>query len=121
MVNKNTYGFYVSSNLTDDQIRKNTSITNFSHLHLQMQYLGCLIYTGKKKVVYFNTMVAKTSNKMQGWQGTLLSLKVNMFLSNQFFNPFLFILCLLFIPLKSPQLNLDDHLQYFLGKGESQE
>lgn len=38
-----------------------------------MQYLGCPIFSGRKKVAYFNNMVAKFSNKLQGWQGRLLS------------------------------------------------
>lgn len=38
-----------------------------------MQYLECPIYLGKYKITYFNNMVAKVSNRMQGWQGKLLS------------------------------------------------
>lgn len=45
-----------------------------------MQYLGCPIYVGRKKVVYFNNMVAKVANIMQGWQGRLLSFGGNVVL-----------------------------------------
>lgn len=66
------FGFYVSSNLDDDNITEIKHISEFNHLQFAMQYLGCPVYLGRKKGVYFNNMVSKVSNRLQGWQGRLL-------------------------------------------------
>lgn len=53
-----------------DDIKK---ITKFQSYPFPMQYLGCPVYCGRKKVVYYNNMVAKVVNKVQGWQTKYLS------------------------------------------------
>ncbi|XP_019266683.1 PREDICTED: uncharacterized protein LOC109244105 [Nicotiana attenuata] len=73
MVNKGKSGFYTSLKEGDTRITDISRITGFSYCQFPMIYLGCPIYVGRKKVVYFNNMVAKVANRMQGWQGRLLS------------------------------------------------
>ncbi|XP_070020110.1 uncharacterized protein [Nicotiana sylvestris] len=69
LVNKAKSGFYV--NFQDDDIRINQikQIIGYNHCHFPMQYLGCPICIGRKKVVYFNNMVANIAKRLQGWQG----------------------------------------------------
>ncbi|XP_019227829.1 PREDICTED: uncharacterized protein LOC109209105 [Nicotiana attenuata] len=73
LVNKAKSDFYV--NFQDDDIRINRikQITGYNRCHFPMQYLGCPIYIGRKKVVYFNNMVANIAERLQGWQGKFLT------------------------------------------------
>lgn len=73
LVNKNKSGFYVTLKDSDPKINIIKQLTGFTHCQFPMQYLGCPIYVGHKKMMYFNTMVAKIAKRLQGWHGILLS------------------------------------------------
>ncbi|XP_019266837.1 PREDICTED: uncharacterized protein LOC109244235 [Nicotiana attenuata] len=73
MVNKRKSSFYVPFQEDDQRITDINKITGFQWCQFPMKYLGCPIYLGRKKVVYFSDMVAKVANRMQGWQSKLLS------------------------------------------------
>ncbi|OIT23354.1 hypothetical protein A4A49_28503 [Nicotiana attenuata] len=73
MVNRQKSGCYVSSKLNCNKIHEIRASVGFPHFQFLMQYLGRSIFPGRKKVVYFNKMVAEFSNKLQVWQGRLLS------------------------------------------------
>ncbi|KAM3305730.1 hypothetical protein P3S67_012597 [Capsicum chacoense] len=75
MINTRKSGFIVSSNFPVDCITDVQNITGFSQLQFPLHYLGCPIYKGKNKIVYYHNMIAKVSNKLQGWQGKLLSFR----------------------------------------------
>ncbi|XP_070026250.1 uncharacterized protein [Nicotiana sylvestris] len=73
MVNRQKSAFYVPPNFNGIKICDIRNILCCPHYQFPMQYLGCPIYAGRKKVVYFNGMVAKFSNRLKGWPGKLLS------------------------------------------------
>lgn len=73
LINKNKSGFLLLANFPLDYIHDVENVTGFSQLKFPFQYLGCPIYRRKKKIVYFNNMVAKVSHKLQGWLGNFLS------------------------------------------------
>lgn len=73
LINKNKYGFYVPFKDDDPRINSIRDILDFNQSQFPMQYLGCPIYFGRKRIVYFNNMVAKVSKRLQRWQGKLLS------------------------------------------------
>lgn len=49
-INKKKCGIYVSANLTEDNIKEIELISGFNHLKFPMQYLGCPIIKGGKKL-----------------------------------------------------------------------
>ncbi|XP_059315722.1 uncharacterized protein LOC132066425 [Lycium ferocissimum] len=69
IINRRKSGFLVSANFPAECINDVENITGFSQLQFPMKYLGCPIYRGTNKIVYYNNMVAKVSNRLQGWQG----------------------------------------------------
>ncbi|XP_075085103.1 uncharacterized protein LOC142168333 [Nicotiana tabacum] len=73
LVNKFKFGFYVNFKDDDPRINQTKQITGYNHCQFPMQYLGCPIYTGRKKVIYFNNMVVNIAKRLQGWQGKFLS------------------------------------------------
>lgn len=48
-------------------------ITGFSRKSLPTKYLGCMLFSGRKKISYFGDMVAKIEKKLAGWKGKLLT------------------------------------------------
>lgn len=40
---------------------------------LPLQYLGNVLYRGRRKKIYFQHLVDKVSRRLQGWQGRFLS------------------------------------------------
>ncbi|XP_009621758.1 uncharacterized protein [Nicotiana tomentosiformis] len=73
MVNKRKSEFYTSWQEDNPRICDIHRITGFSYCQFPMLYLRFPIYVGRKKIVYFNNMVSKVANRMQGWQGRFLS------------------------------------------------
>ncbi|XP_075112636.1 uncharacterized protein LOC142182308 [Nicotiana tabacum] len=73
LVNKAKSSFYVNFQDDDTRINQIKQITGYNHYHFPMQYLGCPIYIGRKKVIYFNNMVANIAKRLQGWQGKFLT------------------------------------------------
>lgn len=73
MVNKRKSEFYTSWQEDNPRICDIYRITGFSYCQFSMLYLRFPIYVGRKKIVYFNNMVSKVANRMQGWQGRFLS------------------------------------------------
>ncbi|XP_059315605.1 uncharacterized protein LOC132066278 [Lycium ferocissimum] len=64
LINRNKSGFYVTFKEDDPRISLIKGITGFNHCQFPMIYLGCPIYVGRKKIVYFNTMVAKVARRL---------------------------------------------------------
>ncbi|XP_075086091.1 uncharacterized protein LOC142168830 [Nicotiana tabacum] len=61
LVNKRKSGFYTSAQDDDPRIPKIQRITGFPNCPFPIQYLGCPIYVGRKKIIYSTTR----------WQGKL--------------------------------------------------
>ena len=50
-----------------------SDITGFSRGSLPFSYLGCTIFKGLSKQIYFEKIVMKIQNKVDGWKAKILS------------------------------------------------
>lgn len=73
MVNKRKSAFMVSSNTPLLVIEDIKAITSFSHSHFPLPFY---LFGVSKKKCYFENMVAKITNRTQGWKGKILSIGV---------------------------------------------
>lgn len=48
-------------------------VTRFQKKRLPIKYLGCVLFTGRKRIEYFSDMVQNFERKMAGWKAKLLS------------------------------------------------
>ncbi|XP_070056298.1 uncharacterized protein [Nicotiana tomentosiformis] len=48
-------------------------ITGFTRKGSPITYLGCPMYIGRKRIMYFNDLISKVISRIRRWQGTLLS------------------------------------------------
>ncbi|CAA6655168.1 unnamed protein product [Spirodela intermedia] len=77
LVNASKSSFMVTSSATISIIRRIQNLTGFSHGfsrgHLPFDYLGCLIFLGRRRIHYFDALVGKLRKKLAGWKLQLLS------------------------------------------------
>ncbi|KAK4721890.1 hypothetical protein R3W88_012123 [Solanum pinnatisectum] len=73
LINKSKSCFLVNSNTSQSIINDIKTITGYDQQNFPFNYLGAPIYNGSKKVIYFGNSVSKVANRMQGWQGKLIS------------------------------------------------
>ncbi|CDP11300.1 unnamed protein product [Coffea canephora] len=70
----NHKGLFISSRRCGSgQIRRIQQMTGFRHGALPLSYLGCNLYAGRRKKVYFQFLIDKFITKLAGWQKKLLS------------------------------------------------
>ncbi|XP_071906094.1 uncharacterized protein [Coffea arabica] len=70
----NHKGLFISSRRCGSgQIRRIQQMTGFRHGALALSYLGCNLYAGRRKKVYFQFLIDKFITKLAGWQKKLLS------------------------------------------------
>lgn len=72
-INKDKCSFSLAPSATQRSITRIRRITGMRHEPLPIQYLGCPIYSGRKKVSIFSNMVSKVINKIRGWHMKFLS------------------------------------------------
>ena len=82
-------------------------------------YLGCPIYTGKKKNSLFTDLATKVINKSSGWQNNFLSpggkaLIIKHILQSQTLHTFAAL-----EPTKTILYQIDDYFSIFLGERET--
>ncbi|XP_009609968.1 uncharacterized protein [Nicotiana tomentosiformis] len=66
--------FFLTQNFIDKRTnRRIKRWTGFNQAKFPFTYLGCPIYTGRKKVCHFSDLATKVLNKAGAWQGKLLS------------------------------------------------
>lgn len=65
--------FYMHPRTTARVIRRMRTATRCIHRPFPFTYLGCPVYTGRKKCIYFSPVIDKVKAKCQGWQRRLLS------------------------------------------------
>ncbi|XP_019224305.1 PREDICTED: uncharacterized protein LOC109205994 [Nicotiana attenuata] len=73
LINKNKSHFMTSSSAFPYTIRRIKQITGFTRKESPLTYLGCPLYTGRKRTVHFNPIVSKVVGRIRGWHGKLLS------------------------------------------------
>nr|XP_018625245.1 uncharacterized protein LOC108944570 [Nicotiana tomentosiformis] len=66
--------FYLASNYIHDS-RHNMiqRLTCYRYQSFPFKYLGCPIYSGRKKICYYTDIARNVMNKIRGWQGHVLS------------------------------------------------
>ena len=72
-VNTHKSLFIISRRCGTSQIRRIQQMTGFRHGSLPLSYLGCHLYAGRRKKVYFQFLIDKFIAKLAGWQKKLLS------------------------------------------------
>ncbi|KAK6780086.1 hypothetical protein RDI58_022270 [Solanum bulbocastanum] len=73
LINKEKSHFIVPTNTTQDIIDKIQKVTGFSLKDSPITYLGCPLYIGRQRILYYSQLVEKVSKKFCGWQDRLLS------------------------------------------------
>lgn len=65
--------FITAPNTKAGRINRIRRTTSFMDKQFSFKYLGCHIYVGRKKICYFEEMVARIIKRISGWQGRMLS------------------------------------------------
>ena len=65
--------FFVSNKMAASRMKMIQEITGFTRGKLPFIYLGCPIFKGMSKQVYFEEVVKKISKKVEGWKSKQLS------------------------------------------------
>ncbi|KAG5580340.1 hypothetical protein H5410_050967 [Solanum commersonii] len=73
LINKDKSHFMVPSNTSHDIINNIQEVTGFSQKDSPLTYLGCPLYIGRQRIIYYSQLVEKVSKKICGWQARILS------------------------------------------------
>lgn len=73
LINKDKSFFVASPRCSPLQGRIISSLVGIRRSTLPFRYLGCTLYTGRCKKVYFASLVQSVRNKLDGWQARLLT------------------------------------------------
>lgn len=69
-----TKSCFLTASHADKKVRKRVRrLTGFKYQEFHVTYLGCPIYTGRKKITHFADITSKILKNIGGWQGRLLS------------------------------------------------
>ncbi|XP_019261368.1 PREDICTED: uncharacterized protein LOC109239280 [Nicotiana attenuata] len=72
-INKNKSHFMIASSIFNYTNRRIQQLKGFSRKGSPITYLGCPLYTGRKRIVHFNSLISKVVSRIRGWHGRLLS------------------------------------------------
>ncbi|XP_075078004.1 uncharacterized protein LOC142164261 [Nicotiana tabacum] len=72
-INTNKSFFVVAPNTKASRINRIRNSTGFMDKNFPFTYLGCPIYVGRKRICYFDDMVAKIVKRLGRWKGKMLS------------------------------------------------
>ncbi|XP_055826390.1 uncharacterized protein LOC129894767 [Solanum dulcamara] len=73
LVNKDKSQCMIPLNTDPATNERVTSITGFKSTHGPITYLGCPLYIGRQRIIYFTSMVSKVISRIRGWQAKILS------------------------------------------------
>ncbi|XP_016492209.2 uncharacterized protein LOC107811732 [Nicotiana tabacum] len=73
MVKQDKSFFLTDPKVSPSRINRIRTTTGFLNKEFPFTYLGCPIFVGRKRIVYFDGLVAKIVMKLNGWKGKLLS------------------------------------------------
>ncbi|XP_055802825.1 uncharacterized protein LOC129872015 [Solanum dulcamara] len=73
LINKHKSHFMVPSNAFHYIVKRIKSITGFNQKNSPITYLGCPIYIGRQRVIYYSELIAKVVNKITAWHAKILS------------------------------------------------
>ncbi|XP_015168633.1 uncharacterized protein [Solanum tuberosum] len=73
LINKAKSHFMAPTNTPSDVILLIEEITGFSQKSSPITYLGCPLYIGRQRIIYYSELVAKVVKKISDWQSRILS------------------------------------------------
>ncbi|XP_055814708.1 uncharacterized protein LOC129884436 [Solanum dulcamara] len=73
LINKHKSHFMIPSNAFQSTVQRIKDITGFTQKSSPITYLGCPIYIGRQRIIYYSELIAKVVNKITGWQAKILS------------------------------------------------
>ena len=73
LISKEKSCFVVGNNATNDRCQIIAEVTGYMRKTLPIKYLGCVLYSGRKKIDYFTSVLQKFEKKLVGWKSKLLS------------------------------------------------
>ncbi|XP_055818647.1 uncharacterized protein LOC129887548 [Solanum dulcamara] len=73
LINKEKSQCMLPLNTNPEIMSRITSITEFKHTHGPITYLGCPLYIGRQRIIYFTSMVSKVTSRIRGWQTKVLN------------------------------------------------
>ncbi|WMV45633.1 hypothetical protein MTR67_039018 [Solanum verrucosum] len=73
LINKEKSHFMVPSNTPQDITNNIQQVTGFTQKDSPITYLGCPLYIGRQRIIYYSQLVEKVSKKICGWQARILS------------------------------------------------
>ncbi|XP_060202462.1 uncharacterized protein LOC132630895 [Lycium barbarum] len=89
LINKGKSAFYMHHKISGALCQQVEQITGFKRDQFPLKYLGCPIFHSRRKKVYYNDLIKKVKNKLQNWQGKLLSLGGKAVLINSVLQTFM--------------------------------
>ena len=72
-VNKEKSFFMVSSNTSHDIIEEIRIATGFNRKNSPINYLGCPLYIGGQRIIYYSELVEKVIKRIAGWHSKILN------------------------------------------------
>lgn len=72
-VNEDKSFFLTGPKTSTYRINRLRQCTGYMDKSFPFTYLGCPLYSGRKKVEYFDDMVSKVIKRVNGWQGKMLT------------------------------------------------
>lgn len=73
LINRSKSRYTMAPNVTQRSITRVGLILGMRFERLPIKYLSCTIYSGRKKLCFFSTMVSKVINKVKWWHLKFLS------------------------------------------------
>lgn len=67
LVSKGNSHFMITSNTPPDTMEMLHSVTGFSKKDSSISYLGCPLYIGRQRIIYYSELVDKVIKKINGW------------------------------------------------------
>ncbi|WMV24651.1 hypothetical protein MTR67_018036 [Solanum verrucosum] len=75
LINKEKSHFMVPENTPQENIAMIREVTGFNQKVSPITYLGCPLYIGGQRIIYYSDLVAKITRKISGWQSRMLSFR----------------------------------------------
>lgn len=73
LINSDKSHFMIPSNTPQQVVDTIKLVTGFNQQNSLITYLGCPLYIGGQRIIYYSTMVDKVVKKIRGWQSRILS------------------------------------------------
>ncbi|XP_055824484.1 uncharacterized protein LOC129893019 [Solanum dulcamara] len=73
LINRDKSHFMIPSNAFNSTVRRIKQVTGFRQKNSPITYLGCPLYIGRQKLIYYSDLIAKVVARITGWQAKILN------------------------------------------------